>query len=148
VGVGGGYAGRTTAVELPERQGEHDHVGDPHLPGAEQQLPALFGVAVDQLVDQQHEGDRVGERDQQHQADREPPQQGGFLRHAPRVGHDQGEEQPKLEKRYDKSGPEDERVRQQEIERDRDHDGGPAGKRDSPGLRRWVAPPAAEDSVT
>ncbi len=42
-------------------------------PAPSSNWPALLGVAMDQLVDQQYDGDGVGKHDQQHQADREQP---------------------------------------------------------------------------
>jgi hypothetical protein len=93
------YVDRAAAVEFPEREGEDQHVGEPHLSGGPEQLPADRRLADDQRADQQYERGEIRYRDQQHQRNRQPTQEPVLLTDPPRVRQHQWYEQDQLPRR-------------------------------------------------
>lgn len=82
-------------------EGEDQHVGEPHLSGGPEQLPASRRLADDQRADQQYERGEIRYRDQQHQRNRQPTQEPVLLTHPPRVGQHQWYEQDQLQSGHD-----------------------------------------------
>ena len=106
-------------IQLPVSQREEKDVGHPDLAGSKEQGRALAGSACDQLADQEHERDRVGDGYKEDQADRQSAEVTALARHPPGVGDHQGHEEQNLQRGHDEAWTQQQLVREQGVERDR-----------------------------